>query len=101
MPKAIAASAKDDPHLSRGESYVGWMAAINNSAITAITTNPAQPHSQRSHEDDAASSWSSVAFIVPFGKRHAGNEFRGFWVGLGVGALMFVLLFGALYLGGG
>lgn len=44
--------------------------------------------------------WSSLAFIVPFGKRHAGKEFRGFWVGLGLAALLFSLIFAASYLWG-
>jgi hypothetical protein len=39
------------------------------------------------------SNWASVAFIVPFGKRHAGKEFRGFRVGIGIGALIFAALF--------
>jgi len=57
------------------------------------TTAPAHPHSQRSHDDDADSNWFSLAFIVPFGKRHAGKEFRGFWVGAALVALIFVALF--------
>ena len=66
---------------------------MTNSANTAATTIPAHPHSQRSQDDEAFPNWASVAFIVPFGKRHAGKEFRGFWVGLAIGALMFGLLF--------
>jgi hypothetical protein len=64
-----------------------------NPAITPTTTSPAHAHSQYSHDDDACSSWFSVAFIVPFGKRHAGKEFRGFWAGVGIGVLIFGFLF--------
>lgn len=63
----------------------------------AKTTKPAQPHSHDAQDDDAFSNWPSLAFIVPFGRRHAGKEFRGFWVGLAIGALMFSLLFIAVY----
>jgi hypothetical protein len=31
--------------------------------------------------------------IIPFRKHHAGKEFRGVWVGIGIGVLMFGLLF--------
>jgi hypothetical protein len=93
IPRAITVSAMAVPHCSRNESYGGWMAAMANSATSATTTAPAHPHSHRSHDDDADSNWFSLAFIVPFGKRHAGNEFRGFWVGAGLVALIFVVLF--------
>lgn len=36
--------------------------------------------------------------IVPFGRRHAGKGFKGFWVGVAVGALMFVALFAVWWL---
>jgi hypothetical protein len=94
MPKAITASAVAVPHCSRNESYGGWTPAIINSAITATTTNPAHPHSHRSQDDDAFSNLVSAAFIIPIGRRHAGNGFRGFWIGVGVGVLIFGLLFG-------
>lgn len=93
IAKAITTSAKNDPHLSRKESYDGWMPAIISSATMAAVTKPAHPHSQRLQDDDAFSNWFSVAFIMPFGKRHAGKEFRGFWVGLGIGVLIFASLF--------
>jgi hypothetical protein len=40
----------------------------------------------------------SVALIMPFGRRHAGKGFAGFWAGLGVGTLMFVALFAVWWL---
>lgn len=100
MPKAIAPSITDVSILSQSEAYGNGQIARKTSANTAAATNPAQPHSQRSHDDEAPSSWASVAFIVPFGKRHAGKEFRGFWVGAVIGALMFMVLYalGALSL---
>lgn len=97
-PAKIRRSASTDPHRSRIESYEGCTHAITNSAAMATATRPAHPHSQRSHDDDALSNWASVAFIVPFGKRHAGKEFRGFWVGAAVGALMFFVLFAVSFL---
>jgi len=60
----------------------------------------AQPHSQVPQDDDALSNWSSLAFIVPFGNRHAGKEFRGFWIGLGLATFLFSLVFAASYLWG-
>ncbi|MGH7007720.1 MAG: PAS domain-containing protein [Stellaceae bacterium] len=93
IPRAITASPSATPHRSRHELYGGWTAAMINSAATAAATSPAHPHSHRPHDDDALSNWSSVAFIVPFGKRHAGKEFRGFWIGVAIGALIFALLF--------
>jgi hypothetical protein len=73
------------------------MPAIMSSASTAATTIPAQPHDHSSQVDDALSNWVSVAFVVPFGKRHAGKGFRGFWIELGLGALMSASLFAGLY----
>jgi hypothetical protein len=70
------------------------MYAMTISAITAATTIPAKPHSHPSQDDDALSNWASLAFIVPFGRRHAGKEFRGFWMGLSLGTIMFALLIG-------
>jgi len=93
MPKAIAASIAAVSIRSQSEPYGSGKSARITSANTAAATNPAQPHSQRSHDDEASFSWVSVAFIVPFGKRHAGKEFRGFWTGVAIGALMFGLLF--------
>jgi hypothetical protein len=93
IPNATAAPAVADPHCSRNESYSGWMPAMINSAVTPATTNPAHHHSHSSHADDAFSSWSSVAFIVPFRKRHAGKEFLGFWFGIATGAIIFSVLF--------
>jgi hypothetical protein len=34
---------------------------------------------------------------MPFGKRHGGKEFRGFWEGLALGAVIFTLLFIGVY----
>jgi hypothetical protein len=98
IPSAINASKMADPHPSRNELYGGCIAAIKNSATTAKTTNPPHPHAQRSQDEEAISKWLSVAFIVPRGKRHARNEFRGFWVGFGIGALIFGLVLAAHWL---
>jgi hypothetical protein len=100
MPMAIAASAARLPNRFKAESYAGWTYAITNSAIIATTTTAAHPHSQVPQDDDADSRSASLAFIVPFGNRHAGKEFRGFWVGLGITALLFSLIFAASYLWG-
>jgi len=35
---------------------------------------------------------------MPFGRRHAGKGFDGFWGGVGVGALMFVIFFAVYFL---
>jgi len=92
-PIAIRPLARDDPHCSQNESYGGWHAAMITSAITPTTTKPPPNHSQRSHDSMDFSSSESLAFLVPFGRRHAGKEFEGFWIGVGVGALIFVALF--------
>jgi len=91
MPNAIKASATAGPHLFHAELYGGCSPAMTSSANTATTTIAAHPHSHRSHDDDAFSTALSVAFIVPRRRYHAGNEFRGFWVGLLVGALLFAI----------
>ena len=93
IPSATTASATVTPQWFQNESYAGWIYAIANSAIIPITTNPAQPHSHRPQDDDALSNWASLAFILPFGKNHAGKEFSGFWIGLGIGALIFAFLY--------
>jgi hypothetical protein len=98
MPIATAASATVVPIVFKPESYGGWIYAITNSAITAPTTTAAHPHSQVPQDDDAISNWASLAFVVPFGNRHAGKEFRGFWVGLGLTVLLISLIFAASYL---
>jgi hypothetical protein len=102
IPNATAASADAEPHCSKNESYGGWIPEITNSAITATTTNAAHQIPHRSHDDDASSNWWSTAFIVPFGKYHAGKSgFREFLTAVAVWSLMFALLFGAIYLWGG
>jgi hypothetical protein len=97
-PIATKPLAMDDPHWSKTESYGGWKAAIASSATTPITTRAPPNHSQRSHDSMDFSSSSSLALISPFGRRHAGKGFSGFWIGLAVGALIWLLLF-ALWLG--
>jgi hypothetical protein len=100
MPNAITASAVAVPHCSSNESYAGWTPVRINSATTATTTNPAHPIPHRSQDDDASSSWSSLAaFIVPRGKYHSGKgNFRAFLIGMVIGALIFAILFAVSYL---
>jgi len=101
MPKAIAASATDVPHLFQGESYSGWMMASPISATTAKTTTAAHPSAQRSQDDAAFSIAFSGAFIVPSRKYHANNEsfLWGLLGGLLVGTMVFtVFLVVGLYL---
>jgi hypothetical protein len=51
---------------------------------------------------ELSSNWFLVAYIVPFGKYHAGKgSFRAFLVGIGIGALVFAIFFAAIYLWGG
>jgi hypothetical protein len=92
MPSATAPSMQTPPHCSMNESYGGCIHAMMSSPTIAATTSPAHPHSHRSQDSDAVSSWLSAAFIIPSGKRHAGSSFRGFWIGLAVGSLMFAIL---------
>ena len=97
-PIAIKLLATDEPHCSQKESYGGCIAAIATSAITPTTTSPPPNHSQRSHDSMDFSNSESLAFIVPFGRRHAGKGFAGFWAGIGVGALIFIVLFAIYFL---
>jgi hypothetical protein len=99
IPNATRALAAADPHCSKNESYNGWIPAIRNSATTPATTNPANQTPHCSHDDDAASSWLSVAYIVPSGRYHAGKRtLRAFLMGVGFGAVMFAILFAVNYL---
>jgi hypothetical protein len=97
-PIATKLLASDDPHCSRKESYGGCIAAIATSAATPIITRPPPNHAHRSHDSMDFSSSRSLALITPFGRRHAGKGLKGFWVGVGVGALMFVILFAIHFL---
>jgi len=96
-PRKTNALASDDPHRSQNESYGGWIAAIANSAKTPKARMPAQYHAHDSQESIDWSNSSLLAFLNPYPRRQAGN-FRGFWFGVGTGALMFVVLFAIAYL---
>jgi hypothetical protein len=97
-PTATRPSATAEPHCSNQESYFGWMAAIATVAATPKNTNPPPNHAHDSQDSLDFSNSSSLALIMPFGRRHTGKGFRGFWIGISIGALMFVLLF-AVWLG--
>lgn len=95
MPIATAASAMAEA--VKNVLYGGSTPAITSSAITAMTTNAPHQIPHHSHDDDAASSWFSAAFIAPFGRYQAGkNSFRTFLLALVVWSLVFGLLFLAL-----
>ncbi len=92
IPMAIAASVMAE--YAKNELYGGAAQAITSSAITETTTNAPHQIAHRSHDDDALSNWFSVAFIVPFGRHHAGkNNFRTFLIAVAVWSLMFTCLF--------
>ena len=97
-PSATKLFASDEPHCSKKESYGGWIAAMATSPSTPTTTSPPPNHSQRSHDSMDFSSSESLALVMPFGRRRAGKGFKGFWLGIGVGTLMFVILFAVHFL---
>ncbi len=91
-PTTTKKSATVGPHIPQKESYEGWTKAIANSAINPANNNPPQPHPHASHDSADASRSSSWAFITPFLRRHAGNDFRSFCVGIAVRGLMVAVL---------
>lgn len=92
MPSAIIASVTAES--VKKELYGGSTQASTTSAITASTTAPAPPRPQRSHDVDAFSNSLLLAYIVPFGRYHAGKgSFRAFLIGMGLAALMFLILY--------
>jgi len=94
IPKATAASAMAES--LKNKLYGGFAQAITKSAATPRTTIPAQNIPHRSHDVEAASSWLAAAFILPFRRSHAGNgSLRAFLMGIGFGALMFLILYTA------
>ena len=97
-PPAIAASHKSELKMPRNESYGMWASARTISPATPATTTTPLPKAQFSADSDAISRCSSLlAFIVPFGRRQGGQSFRGFWVGLGIGAVLLLLEFAVLF----
>jgi hypothetical protein len=87
-PTATRLSAIAEPHCSQNESYGGWIAAMRTVATTPTNTNPPPTHSQFSQDSIDFSTSSSLALIMPFGRRHAGKGFRGFWYGIAAGGLV-------------
>lgn len=75
--------------------------AATSGAGQALTSPlPVPPSSHRSQDDDADSNLSSLsAFIAPRGRYHSGKgNFRAFLIGMGIGALIFAVLFAVSYL---
>jgi hypothetical protein len=93
-PSATKELETTDPHLSQKESYEGWIPASITSAIRPTTTSPPQSQPQDSHDSPDSSRSPSLAFLTPFLRRHAGKGFRGFWIGIAIGSLIWALLFG-------
>jgi hypothetical protein len=75
------------------------MMAMTSSAMTEMTTSTPHHMLHRSHDDDASSNIFSMAFIVPFGRYHAGkNRLRTVLIALTVWTLMYVIIFAAILL---
>lgn len=85
--------------LTSGSPLVGSPSGLTNARTTEATTIAPHQIPQSSHDDDAASNWSSAAFIVPFGRHHADkNSFRTFLIALVVWLLVFCVIFLLMWL---
>lgn len=93
-PMATRLFASVEPHCSIHESYNGWYAAMATSPATPPITKAPPIHAHRSQAPIDRSRSPSLALIIPFGRRHAGKGFVGFWSGIAFVFLILVLFFG-------
>ena len=103
-PSATNVFATTEPHRSQGESYEGWDQAITASAKTAATTAPPQTQVHVSHTSPENSNASSLALVIPFGRRHANgisiaHRLFALLIGITLVAFSFGLLFLAIHFG--
>jgi hypothetical protein len=80
-PSATNASQMTPPQRSSAVPYTGLSTATKNSSASPSTTRSPQNRSQRSQEEIALSSVSSLALFTPLGRRHGGQG-RLWWLPL-------------------
>lgn len=99
MPTATPASGTSESVKNR--SYGGLIMATINSAMMQTMTSAPHHLLHRSQDSDAPSNPFVLAFFVPFGRYHSGNNScRVFFVAVMTWSIMLAFILGAIYVWG-